>query len=411
MQHVRSVRRVLGLAAAGVACVAAARTAHQAPVAAAAPTAAAAPRYQARFAGKGPSLAFDGSGTLHLAYAAADASGADRVLVRSFDRRLSAPVAVTPAVAVEAGGEVGPEIAALAGRELAVVYAVAVPGGRWQSELRAQRSPDGGRTWRAPQRVHDDGKVASHSYADLVASRRGAAVVSWLDDRSGRQGVRAALLAAGGPARNQNVDDATCECCRTALLTARDGTVWLAYRDLAEDNVRNIAYATSRDDGATFTRRGDVADDRWSIAGCPDSGPRLAQADDGAVWAAWFNGERRAVEVAAARGGRFAAPQVVAAASGEVTLVNHPEIGTLPDGRLVVVYETARSGRALALRIGDASGKRWQPPVEIARDASRPRWARAGGRAVLAYSSHRGGRDEVVLVDARDLLALRGRRP
>jgi hypothetical protein len=384
----------------GAAVAALAATKAAAP---AAPSVEAAPRYQARFAGKAPALAFDGDGTLHVAYAAAaDDEAADQVLVRAFGVELSAAVAVSGPIALEAEGEVGPELASLGGGALATVYAVALPG-RWVSELRLQRSGDGGRSWQPPQRVHDDGKSASHSYADVVANRRGEPVVSWLDNRSGHQGARAAVFGAPEAHANVSVDDVTCECCRTSMLAAADGTIWLAYRDLAEGDVRNVAYALSRDDGSSFTRKGDIADDRWSISGCPDSGPRLAQAPDGTVWAAWFNGERRAIEVAPARGSRFTAPQVVAAAGGEVTMVNHPEIGTLPDGRLVLFYETAGGGRAIAMRVGDPGGKRWQPPVVLARDASRPRWARSGDRAVLAYSSHAGDRHQVVLVDGRDL--------
>jgi len=372
-------------------------------LAAAAPPAAAS-RYEARFPGTSPEVAFDGAGRLHVAYAAEHAGATDQVLVRTLGPALSPPVAVTGRVALEASGEVGPVIAALPGNALVVVYALTLPGGGWRSELLAQRSADGGRTWQPPRRVHDDAQIASHSYAAVAVNRRGLPVVSWLDKRSGHQGVRAAVLDLGGPRPNRSVDDVTCECCRTAMLAAADGTLWSAYRDLATGNVRNIAFATSRDEGATFVRGGDVAADNWSLSGCPDSGPRLAQAGDGAVWATWFNGERKAIEVAAARRDRFGPAQVVATASGEVALVNHPEIGTFPDGRLVVFYEIAGAGRAVVMRVADATGGRWGAPVELARDAARPRYARAGSRAVLAYSSHGGDAHTVVLVDGAELV-------
>jgi hypothetical protein len=331
--------------------------------------------------------------------------------VRTFAPALSPAVAVTGRVALEARGEVGPVIAALPNNALAVAYALTLPGGGWKSELLAQRSTDGGRTWQPARRVHDDGQAASHSYAAIAVNRRGLPVLSWLDKRTGHQGVRATVLDPGGPRPNRSVDEVTCECCRTALLAVADGTIWSAYRDLAANNVRNIAFAVSRDDGATFEGRGDVAADNWSLSGCPDSGPRLAQAGDGAVWAAWFNGERRAIEVAAARGGRFRAPQTVAAAGGAIALVNHPEVGTLPDGRLVVFYETGGSGRGVSMRVGDRAGNRWGPPTEIARDAARPRFARAGARAALAYDSSAGDTHSVVLVDGADLVRRAGAGP
>lgn len=357
----------------------------------------------AQFSGKSPSIRFDSKGRLHIAYI-----DSDRVAIRTLGSGLSTSKAISPAAdKPEAYGEVGPAFALLPSGEQLVVYSVSVAGGQWSSELRLQRSHDGGATWSAPQLLHDDRRITSHSFADVAVSRAGDAVFSWLDDRSGHQGVHTAVLRRDALSRNASADDFTCECCRTTLLAAADGALWLAYRDHADGDVRNMAYAISRDGGATFRRQGDIADDHWSVNGCPDSGPRLTQARNGAIWATWFNGKTTSIEAAASTAGRFSAPQILASPSPAFPVVNHPEIGTFPDGRLVVFYEanTANGSRTLAMRIGDAQGHKWTPAVTIATDATGPRFTRSGEHVALAFTHVEGNKPSVVIEDWRDLVA------
>jgi len=166
------------------------------------------------------------------------------------------------------------------------------------------------------------------------------------------------------------------------------GAVWLAYRDLDEQHVRNMAFAVSGDGARTFVPRGTIADDQWSVHGCPESGPRLAEGRDGRVWAAWTNGKGPQIEVAAAAtGGRFGAPQVIARGA-----VNHPEIGTLPDGRIAVFYESMND---VVARFADPRGSKWSEPRVVIAGGRLPRYARHGEHTALA--AMRG--KEIVIVE------------
>jgi hypothetical protein len=354
-----------------------------------------------RFPGHAAALAFDAGGALHVAYVVDGADGRTRLLAR----RLGAPPVTVSAADedVELRGENRPGFAMLEGGAAMVAYSVLRPGGRHHpaSELRTQVSTDGGATWAAPVPLPDDATPRGHGFTDLVATGDGGAAIAWLDSRAGHQGVQTARLdAAGVPAGVTTVDPLTCQCCRTALWGTEGDRVWLAYRDLAGDDVRNIAYATSDDGGRSFSPRGDVAVDGWRVAGCPESGPRFAAGAAGAVWLAWFDGQDMAIQVArAGAGGSFGPPEVVARRGEGLDMVNHPAIATLSDGRLLVVYEATRDGRqGLEAAVRTASG--WSAVMALADDATSPTLALHAGTVRLAYDHRRDdGALEIVVAD------------
>jgi hypothetical protein len=225
----------------------------------------------------------------------------------------------------------------------------------------------------------------------------GDVFVSWLDSRAGKQGVQMAVLKPDlSVSAAETVDPKTCQCCRTALFAASNGDVWLAYRDLTETNVRNMAYAVSRA-GGPFEMRGDVADDKWVVNGCPESGPRFTESG-GAVWLAWFNGGASTIETASATAnGPFT--RRGAAVRGPV---NHPDIGTLPDGRLVLVYEVVHNTnhntkRAIEARVHDNGA--WSDAIVLAPQGATPRYVRSGNRAALTFTTYVDGASHVRVMD------------
>jgi hypothetical protein len=311
--------------------------------------------------------------------------------------------AITPeGTNVELRGENAPLLTVRPDGVLVVVYPVKLgekTNGAHRhpfGELRAQASRDGGRTWSAPRRIDGDAAPRSHNFADLAARPDGSVVVSWLDSRAGKQGVQATVLRSDlSVAPAETVDPLTCQCCRTALFASSTGDVWLAYRDLAENKVRNMAYAVSVR-GRPFELRGDVADDAWAVNGCPESGPRFTETARGTVWLAWFNGGAGAIETASTtRAGRFERRGTVVRGG-----VNHPDIGTLPDGRLVLVYEVFRGDRrSIELRTSDATHSRWSEPTVLAADGSTPRYVRRGPNALLTYTAYVDDTPHVHVID------------
>jgi len=348
---------------------------------------------QASFPGRDPSLRKEADGTLHIAYVD-EAPGGPAVFYRRLGPRSAAPVRVSPAgLPVTAHGETPPALEVLPGGELVVAYPVALPG-KWKNEIRLQRSADGGEHWSEPELLHAE-RLGAHSFLSSAVTAAGEPVFAWLDDSTGHIG----LHARWGAAAPVTLDPETCECCGTALLAGRQGEIWLAYRD-SEDDVRD--FRLLRAEGSGFDRGRTVSADGWKLQGCPHTGARLAETD-GALWAAWFTaGEGQAGIYAAssADAGATFSPRSLVAAAGPGDMVRHPELGALPDGGLVLLYESQGDGRqALLARVRAPGTGDWGPARQMAAGGVYPRWAMAGSEASVAFTCPGGAGSQVVIAD------------
>lgn len=252
------------------------------------------------------------------------------------------------------------------------------------SDLYLARSSDDGRTFGAPVRVNPaPGFPTSHSFADLAVGPDGTLFVSWLDgtagDRYAREhptgapsdhaghddphhaGVDTGASGTGAPgtdlvvARSADggqtfgapvvVASGTCQCCRTALDVASDGTVRVAWRHIFPGMERDMALATSRDGGQTFGAPVRVHADGWAIEGCPHTGPAVATGADGSVHVTWYTAaEGRAGlwhAVSGDGGATFGAPTPLAveAPNGQTRAVRDRT------GRVWIAWEDRRRTR------------------------------------------------------------------
>ncbi len=355
------------------------------------------------FPGRDISMAWDAQGTLHAIHVEEGAEGA-RVVYRRLDKPGSKPVPVSPpGVTTSAGGETPPVLQVLADDTLVAAYTVPLPG-KWRNQILVQRSTDGGATWGAPQPLPNGGDPGSQNEFSAVAAPGGPLVFAWLESREHVRGLRAARTSDGSRFEaDLAVDGKTCECCGTALLAGRAGEVWLAYRDVSAEDVRDIHLAASRDGGASFGPPHPVSEDGWTLKGCPDRGPRLAQAQDGSLWTAWFTGAQPGVYAAVSQdgGATFGPRQPIITLGGDVHNALSPEIGVLPDGRIAVLYETFREPRAhqVEARLRSASGADWGGPVVVEPDAGSPRLAARGKHAAVAFIRQKGESSEILVRD------------
>jgi hypothetical protein len=206
----------------------------------------------------------------------------------------------------------------------------------------------------------------------------------WLDAREmpggGPMQLRRALVdPEGRPGDSSVVDTRVCDCCSTSAVDSRWGRL-VVYRDRSPAEVRDVRVA-----GGGLPAEGvAVADDAWTIAGCPVNGPAIA-AGERELAVAWFSGRDPpgTVQVAfSGDGRRFGQPIRVDAGAP----IGRVDIEMAPDESAVVTWmeqDGADPGRAeIRVRRVRADGRLGAPRriavTAASRESGFPRAAVAG---------------------------------
>ncbi len=368
---------------------------------------------QADFVLDRPGAAFptvaDGEGSVLLAWAEDGAAFVTRV-----DDASSAPVRASSGTDdVVAHGQAPVQVVTGPGGEVYVVYVAQTPieGRRFPaSELRVARSTDGGRTFEPAVTANDAvGFPTGHHFHDVAVGPDGTVYVSWLDSRENDRPTAATSPHGGSPVHHAHathdagsgtqvrvarstdggrsfepsavVAEHTCQCCRTALAVGPEGAVYVAWRHLFGQNVRDMAVARSDDRGHTFGSPVRVHADGWQIDGCPHAGPALAVDDAGRLHVAWYTGaeaHRGILYAASTDGGRtFAAPRSLTR-NGPIAQVS---AGT--DGESTwIAWENPAEGTVQVARVGP--DRDTPEPQTTLGDRATPSLAVGGDRWVLA---------------------------
>ncbi|SFB83670.1 hypothetical protein SAMN05421747_101425 [Parapedobacter composti] len=209
-------------------------------------------------------------------------------------------------------------------------------------------SNDMGATWSPPKFLHTD--TAHHygrNFFDIARLGNGEVGAVWLDGRDTTVQGSTLYFAATGSGTGFNgetvVHRGTCECCRTDLLVDDGGTIHVAYRSIMYptarfgEQVRDMAYVRSEDNGQTFSNELTISPDNWAIRACPHSGPALA-AEGEHIHALWFTA-----------GGGSALYHTHTDKQGfkQRTLISqtgsHPQLALWSIDTVVAVYEDAHS--------------------------------------------------------------------
>ena len=306
-----------------------------------------------------PSIAADGH-FVAVAFGGALPDGVTDMFVavsRDGGRVFSAPQRVND-VAGDArlNGEQPPQVALVprAGSDPAIVV-VWTTKGLQGTVLRQSRSNDGGRTFTPPALVPGSDAAGNRGWEAIAVEPSGRVDAIWLDhrelasdstiaashhdhaqraaaDRARPSGSRPDGVAMAqksklyfasldGTAAPLAVTGGVCYCCKTALVGAAAGTVYAAWRHVYPGNLRDMAFAMSRDGGRTFGAPVRVSEDQWVLEGCPDDGPAMAVDRTGRIHLVW--------------------PTLVKEA---------PESGAEPTETIALFYATSTDGRAFTKR-------------------------------------------------------------
>jgi len=349
---------------------------------------------------------------LYLAWTTSAGDSTDAWLSRSADlgERLGAPVKINDAagrVVIGEDGQERPSIAFGPGEEIVALWTDRRAGGA-DFDVRASRSVDGGASFLPSVRVDDGPDSTAQALASLFVEESGRPWAVWLDTRDGTpedpylSRVRVTCSPDGGRTFLPSVDatasqaHGVCPCCRPAVA-ARGNDAIVLFRNEAE-GVRDIAFARSRDGGATFEPALPLADDGWRIDYCPTDGPAVVFLPDGRWAAAWSTGAggKRAVRLieASLADTSFAAPAgFTAALEGAEQM--HPALTVRGDFVALAWEETAGDARRLAFAVSRDAGRTFSAPSAVEPpDAAGlgPRASLAGRRhLVFAWSDAEGG--------------------
>lgn len=282
------------------------------------------------------------------------------------------------------GGELPPRVAlhTVAGQPLPVVTVVWNARGD-TTAIKMARSADGGRTFSEPIALQSPGAAGDRGWPALAVDAGGDAHAVWLDHRGlaarrAAQGVASkagrhvhgspttgdsSVMAqgsslfyassSGGAAQEREVTPGVCYCCKTALAAGPGRVLVAAWRHVYPGDLRDIAFAISRDGGRSFSPPVRVSEDGWAINGCPDDGPAVVVNAAGITHVVWptvipGNEPVGALFYASTRDGQRFTPRVRIPTLGSPK-PTHPQIALAADGTLLVAWDELIDGRRVAV--------------------------------------------------------------
>jgi hypothetical protein len=322
------------------------------------------------------------------------------------------------------GGEFPPRVALVRRAGGAPDVVVAWAAGGDEQAIRLARSTDGGRTFPAPETLQAVNAPGIRGWHAMTLDGRGTVHTIWLDHRgleesapaeagrhpghggTGRPGDSAdGVLMAQKSAlyysstevqRERALLSGVCYCCKTALTTAGDATLYAAWRHVYAGNIRDIAFTASRDGGRTFDPPARVSEDNWEIAGCPDDGPALAVDGRQRVHVVWPTVTDPSVPAGAlfhaiSDDGRAFSPRVRVPTLGSPR-PSHPQVAVDARNRVVIgwdeLYEGRRTAAVTTLTVDAAGRPRFGPPTILdGRTSSYPVLAALHDHVVAAWVS------------------------
>jgi hypothetical protein len=218
--------------------------------------------------------------------------------------------------------------------------------GKRGSVIRVARSDDFLRSFGPPVELGAaQGRGPGPAFFDATVAPDGTLIVAWLGEGSeetlpGSSHVLVSSSSDQGRSFTPPVAAASdvCPCCRPGLAADGQGRWFLAWRNMNEEDVRDLVVATSSDAGARWSSAMTLPGPRWQIDGCPHSGPSLAVLA-GELFVTWYTeatGQSRLFWSKSSDGGmNFSSAADIA---GDVLDPNHPRLAEI-DGRLFVVFQ------------------------------------------------------------------------
>lgn len=290
--------------------------------------------------------------------------------------------------------------------------------------LLSARSDDGGKTFGAAAIVPGSAAAGNRGWQAAAADSKGVVHALWLDHRGlvpspgaagththGASGASAdgvamaeksALYASvvGRADSVRTITNSVCYCCKTAMISAADGSLYVAWRQVFPGGIRDIAAAVSKDGGMTFSAPVKVSDDSWKLNACPDDGPAMAIDKSGRLHVVWPTMVKTAAgadslglfHATSIDGKTFTARERVPTEG----LPHHPQITMTPDGGVMVAWDESMGGsKRVAFARAPGSGGTLTRVSRVA-EGSYPVAVSTGEATIAAWTTGAGIRIEKI---------------
>ncbi|HEV8498190.1 MAG TPA: sialidase family protein [Gemmatimonadaceae bacterium] len=383
--------------------------------------------------GTAPMFAVSAGGKQAVAWVSAPNGGTDGRLYVSVAG--SAPSEIRDSLGpIEVHGEAPPKLAYAPDGGLFAVFTVGkvIPGERFpRTALRLVSSHNDGATWSAPITVTDGEPFGSHSFHALHVAANGTIYVSWLgkSDSDTTAKSMAAMGEMSGMSHMAHDHEASaawitrstdggktwaprvrvdmgeaCPCCRTALATSKDGTLYMAWRHVYPGSVRDIVVARSNDQGATWSEPVRVQADDWKFDACPHAGPAIASDSNGTLHVTWWTGKEGAAGVyytQSTDGGKTFAP-ASALGVAQYSRPAHVQLALAPNDRIIVAWDDGtKEVPRVVVRVSSDGGHHFAdattvsavgraasfPVLGVSRDSLAIAWSEVSAEAATAAAN------------------------
>lgn len=259
-------------------------------------------------------------------------------------KSFGAPIEIPPSKGVELHGENMPKMLFKPNGEIIAVWGIdnPTPKKKYGGLIQYSQSFDGGKNWTPATRLVKDENGIDQRYFDIDLLPNGEAAIIWLDNRSktdleGSTLYYAVTKGKNGFQNEKSIGETLCQCCRTDLYVGKNGVIYAAYRDIINEEIRDMVLSYSSDNGKTFSKPKRISADDWKINGCPHTGPTMTQNENGLHFA-WFTmggGEGVFYANSSDNGISFSKRDNVS----KNPSAKHPQISTLNKSDVVIVWD------------------------------------------------------------------------
>jgi hypothetical protein len=304
-----------------------------------------------------PWIVSDGKAGFYVAYVQRDKGASNVMLQHSANGQLSTAVRVNDRPGDGAvRNENPPKIAIGPAGEVFVVWANERE--RWKGNIRFSRSTDGGRTFAKAIDLNSGASLApvGRAFESITVDGKGRIYVAWLDERNKTANSRGAEIWMatsddGGKtfSPDHKIVSDVCECCRTALVTDKNGTVFISYRMVPANGpmLRDIVVARSVDGGKTFSPT-IVSKDGWDLNACPIAGATMAMDLAGNIHVVWFTedkGTPSLLYASSSDGGKSFGP--ARAFDPGQKLAKHAHVTAIGANQIAVAWDDILDGKSV----------------------------------------------------------------